>query len=304
MLCASVVGNLCFVPASVVGNLCFVPVWWGTYALCQCGGEPMLCASVVGNLCFVPVWWGYSVWCEFKARSRGGEVCGFTHEMTTWYSSTFSARYALFYKCRKLLASVEFLLVSPSLIRDSESEQTWHMSSSMHYACSCVMGCMEAQQSEGCAVRSFLWSCWFVPVWWGTYMLCASVVGNLCLCQCGGEPMLCASVVGNLCFVPVRWGTYPLCQCGGELMLCASVVGNLPFVPVWWGTYMLCASVVGNLCFVPVWWGTYMLCASAVGNLYALCQCGEEPILCASVVRNLYMLCASVVGNLCFVPVW
>ena len=26
-------------------ELCFVPVWWGTYALCQCGGEPMLCAS-------------------------------------------------------------------------------------------------------------------------------------------------------------------------------------------------------------------------------------------------------------------
>ena len=140
------------------------------------------------------------------------------------------------YKCRKLLTSVEFLLVSPSLIRDSESEQTWHISSSMHYACSCVMGCMEAQQSEGCAVRSFLWSCWFVPVWWGTYMLCASVVGNLC-------------------FVPVWWGTYALCQCTGEPTLCPSVVGNL---------YMLCASVVGNLyalcqcggepiCFVPVW---------------------------------------------------
>ena len=45
-------------------------------------------------------------------------------------------------------------LAGPSLIGDSGSEQTWHMSSSMHYACSSVMGCMEAHQSEGCAVLS------------------------------------------------------------------------------------------------------------------------------------------------------
>ena len=32
-------------------------------------------------------------------------------------------------------------LAGPSLNRNSDSEQTWHMSSSMHYACSSVMGC-------------------------------------------------------------------------------------------------------------------------------------------------------------------
>ena len=50
-------------------------------------------------------------------------------------------------------------LAGPSLIGDSGSEQTWHMSSSMHYVCSSVKGCMEAHQSEGCAVWSFLRSC-------------------------------------------------------------------------------------------------------------------------------------------------
>ena len=50
-------------------------------------------------------------------------------------------------------------LAGSSLIGDSDSEQTWHMSSSMDYACSCVTGCMEAQQNEGFAFRSFLWSC-------------------------------------------------------------------------------------------------------------------------------------------------
>ena len=47
----------------------------------------------------------------------------------------------------------------PSVIRNSGNEQTWHMSSSMDYACSCVTGCMEAQQSEGFSVWSFFLSC-------------------------------------------------------------------------------------------------------------------------------------------------
>ena len=50
-------------------------------------------------------------------------------------------------------------LAGPSVIRDSGNEQTWHMSSSMDYACSCVTGCMEAQQSEGFSVWSFFLSC-------------------------------------------------------------------------------------------------------------------------------------------------
>ena len=60
---------------------------------------------------------------------------------------------------KDVLSGLSSGLAGPSLIRDSDSEQTWHMPSSMHYACSSAMGCMKAQQSEECAVRSFLLSC-------------------------------------------------------------------------------------------------------------------------------------------------
>ena len=46
-------------------------------------------------------------------------------------------------------------LAGPSLNTDSDSERTWHKSSSMHYACSYAW--IESQQSEGFAV----WSLFF-----------------------------------------------------------------------------------------------------------------------------------------------
>ena len=46
-------------------------------------------------------------------------------------------------------------LAGPSLIGDSGSEQTWHMSSSMHYACSSVKGCIRVKDVLSCPSSGF-----------------------------------------------------------------------------------------------------------------------------------------------------
>ena len=75
----------------------------------------------------------------------------------TWHVSS-SLHHTCSCGVKDILSNPSSGLAGPSLIRDSDSKQIWDMSSSMHYAYSCAAGCMKAQQSEGCAVRSFLWS--------------------------------------------------------------------------------------------------------------------------------------------------